>query len=291
MKLTSADLFTLAKTAKKAAQEAGHFIAQAAKKTVATEFKPAGSSPASQVVTEVDRHAQEIILEVLRPTLGAYQLGLLTEESPDDHSRFERDYFWCVDPLDGTLSFTQTIPGYAVSIALVSKLGVPQIGVVFDPVKAILYHAVKGQGAFIDGQPWVKTSKKTNLLTCLCDPSFQHHPTYAATLSALEQVVHEMGFSGFDVIVNAGAVMNAVSVLEQAPACYFKLPKPQEGGGSLWDFAATACIFAEVGSVASDISGNPIKLNNKDSTFMNHHGVLYASDQALAKSLIKHLPV
>lgn len=76
--------------------------------------------------------------------------------------------------------------------------------------------------------------------------------------------------------------MNACHVLERAPGCHFKFPKPQEGGGSLWDYAATACLFREASAVASDAHGDPLDLNRADSTFMNHRGALYATDSALA---------
>jgi len=80
--------------------------------------------------------------------------------------------------------------------------------------------------------------------------------------------------------------MNAIWVLENAPACYFKFPKPENGGGSLWDFAATACIFREVGAIASDIYGAPLDLNRPDSTFMNHRGILFTADHESAQRII-----
>jgi len=46
-----------------------------------------------------------------------------------------------------------------------------------------------------------------------------------------------------------GAAINAMQVLDNPPGFYFKFPKPQEGGGSLWDFAASAAIFNECGAV------------------------------------------
>jgi 3'-phosphoadenosine 5'-phosphosulfate (PAPS) 3'-phosphatase len=68
---------------------------------------------------------------------------------------------------------------------------------------------------------------------------------------------------------------------------YFKLPKAEEGGGSLWDFAATAALFSELGYVASDFYGEPLDLNRADSTFMNHRGVLFATDYSLAIEIQK----
>ena len=94
----------------------------------------------------------------------------------------------------------------------------------------------------------------------------------------------------------AGAVMNAMSVIECAvmekqnpqhnAACYIKLPKPQLGGGSLWDFSATACLATATNIWFSDIHGNPLDLNRHDSNYMNHQGVLYVSEQHLARRLI-----
>lgn len=79
--------------------------------------------------------------------------------------------------------------------------------------------------------------------------------------------------------------MNACWVLEQSPACYFKFPKPENGGGSLWDFAATACLFNQAKAQASDIYGQPLDLNRPDSTFMNHRGILFCTDNDLAQQI------
>ena len=74
---------------------------------IVVKNKPSGSSRASQIVTEVDLMSQEMILKHIHPTCEEYDLGLLIEESNDDLSRFEKDYFWCIDPLDGTLPFVE----------------------------------------------------------------------------------------------------------------------------------------------------------------------------------------
>jgi fructose-1,6-bisphosphatase/inositol monophosphatase family enzyme len=56
-----------------------------------------------------------------------------------------------------------------------------------------------------------------------------------------------------------------------------KLPKKENGGGSIWDFAATACIYQELGLPATNFEGGRLDLNRKDSTFMNKEGVFYAN--------------
>ena len=56
-----------------------------------------------------------------------------------------------------------------------------------------------------------------------------------------------------------------------------KFPKKEIGGGSIWDFAATACIYQELGLTATNFGGGRLDLNRKDGTFMNHEGVFYAN--------------
>jgi len=287
MHLNETDLMTLAGIAAAAAQEAGALIAQHNGSEVAVQYKEGGESLTSQVVTEVDELSQAIILKHLLPTCAAYDLALLTEEQSDDGSRLEKDAFWCIDPLDGTLPFTESIPGYAVSIALVARDGTPLIGVVYDPSTGTQYQAVQGQGALRDGEPWtLPPSSEAAPLSFISDRSIVSHPQFDTALAQLQVLASELGQDGLQTTLTGGAVMNALWVLERAPACYFKFPKPQAGGGSLWDYAATACIYAELGAWCSAFNGQPLDLNRADSTFMNHRGVLVASDRALGQALL-----
>ena len=227
-------LEALCEIAVKAAREAGQMIRERAQSDFEVEHKDSGSHPASQVVTEVDLKAQKIILEHVHPTLGDYDLGLLTEEETDDGSRFEKSHFWCIDPMDGTLNFVEGRPGYCVSIALVSQAGTPCLGVVYDPVGDVLYQAVKGGGAMRNGVPWEPAPVNA-------DTSFEVIPPAPEGLKAAAENIE-------------GAVMSALRVLERAPACFVKRPKMEEGGGCLWDYAATACVFQEVGAYVADYS-------------------------------------
>lgn len=285
MKLTPTILETLCQTAITAAKNAGQLINEYTGKNVEVKNKKAADSLAAQVVTEVDVKAQNVILKILAPTLKKYDLALLTEESPDDKSRFEKNYFWCIDPMDGTLAFTEKKPGYAVSIALVSKNGEPVIGVVYDPVTNILYHALKGKGTFRNELPWQPELSAQNkpCFTLHMDRTFSDFKYYNNFISELKDMLNEMNISKLHIQHKAGGVLNAIWSIDQAPGCYFKLPKATPGGGSLWDFAATACIFKEAGAYAQSFDGSPLDLNRLDSTFMNHKGVIYSSDRKIAR--------
>ncbi len=258
-----------------AATGAGQMISQTRPKKIRRDKE--GDNLASQMLTEVDGQAQELILRTLEPTFAQYDLALLTEESPDDGSRMEKDYFWCIDPIDGTLPYIEGVPGYAVSIALVSRSGDAVIGVVYDPVEHTLYHAVQGQGAFRNGKKWtmepsLAASGQVNIIT---DRSVADYPYCGEVAQKLNASVKGQG----------GAVMNALWCLENPPACYFKFPKPQKGGGCFWDYAATACIYKEFGAAVSDMSGKPMHLNAA-SIYLNPHGILYATHAELARRVI-----
>lgn len=284
MKLTAEHLRELTETAIQAARKAGALIAEYSNRPLNVQQKEGAESLASQVLTEVDGLSQELILQILQPSCEQFDLALLTEESEDDRSRFDKDYFWCIDPLDGTLSFIEQTPGYAVCIALVTRSGVPVIGVVHDPVEQTTYHATKGHGAFRNYQPWLpKTSGRT--LNMIADRSFFKQANRDAILSGLNEIAASMGLDGVETGMHGGAATNACWLIENGPACYFKFPKPGNGGGSLWDFAATACICAEAGAAVSDIHGKPLDLNRADSTFMNHNGILFASPPELAPQI------
>jgi myo-inositol-1(or 4)-monophosphatase len=284
-----------------AARAAGSIIAEHAARAEGEDGWPGevklkqeqGASLAASVLTEVDALAQQEILERLAPSRERWGLGLLAEESVDDLSRLRAEAFWCVDPLDGTLPFIEGKAGYAVSVALVGRDGVPLLGVVFDPVKKRLYHALRGGGAYRDEQRWqaspLPRSHIDRPLALFTDRSFAQHPRFGEITAALEKLARQRGRPGLEIHATAGAVMNACSTLERPPACYFKLPKATPGGGNLWDYAATACIACEHGASASDCRGKPLDLNNPQTVMMNHCGICYASNPELAEHLLTQL--
>tara|TARA_Y100000589_G_scaffold302133_1_gene313480 strand:+ start:575 stop:1438 length:864 start_codon:yes stop_codon:yes gene_type:complete len=278
------DLEALTREASQAALEAGEIIRSHQNRDVDVVHKEGGDTYASQVVTEVDRKAQDAILQVLGPTCEELDLAVLTEESEDDHGRLEKDFFWCIDPMDGTLPFIRREPGYSVSIGLVAKDGSPRIGVVYDPVHDVLWQATKGEGILRNGEPWT-LDVSSEELTFTYDRSFADHPERDRVLQELEDYAHSNGLKKLVATQFGGAVINACHALENGPGCHFKFAKPQEGGGSLWDYAATACLFEEAGAVVSDVHGQPLDLNRSDSTFMNHRGAVYATDENLAQRI------
>lgn len=292
MTLSLSQLQQLLALATEAAIKAGRYIAAFDRSQLEVGHKAAGNSLSSQVVTQVDLDSQAIILDVLRPSIEQYDLAVLSEENASEdnvsgHERFRKAYFWCIDPLDGTLPFIEGTDGFAVSIALVEQSGRPVIGVVHNPATGDSYQAINHQpqtgsdtlsGVVLKNEkPWQVLAENDHF-TLYIDRSFKKDPRYLQCIELLESFVRQQGYNRLDIVDTCGAVMNAIGVLENAPACYLKLPKAEKGGGSLWDFAATAAIFqASATARVGDIAGQPLDLNRSDSNFMNHRGALYVS--------------
>ncbi len=276
-------LSNLTKLAIEAAQEAGEFIEKANRNELVVQHKDSGENLASQVVTQIDKQAQDIILSKLEASIKEFSFGLLTEELPDDQSRFSSDFFWCIDPLDGTLSFINNEPGYSVSIALVSKNGSSVIGVVYDPQSKKTYHAFSEGGCFIDNKKL--DNRPQAKFTWVYDRNFEKHVDFKKFEKNLHIVSGDLNCSTTQTRSRAGAVLSACWVLENSPACYFKPAKESVGGGSVWDFAATQCLFQEFNSPCTDTLGKPLDLNPKSWTYMNKKGVFFFTDDKIKKAL------
>ena len=270
------DLLNLTNIAIKAALSAGKIIQQHMNDDILVEEKVGGTSYASQVVTAVDKACEKAIITHLLPTCEALGIALLSEETEDDGSRFQKDFFWCIDPLDGTLPFVEKRPGFSVSIALIAKDGTPYLGVIYDPSTNNLYHAIKGKGVFKNHELW-KIKQTNNYLTYVTDRQLRDSPRVREIEKLLKEKMVQLGLKEVKEMAGAGAVLNGIRVLEHGPACMLKFPKKENGGGSIWDFAATACIYQELGLTATNFAGGKLDLNRTDGIFMNHEGVFYAN--------------
>ena len=100
-------------------------------------------------LTRADRAAHDVISNILMEASSSVTPHLLSEEgkSIPYEERKNWEYFWLVDPLDGTKEFINRNGEFTVNIALIHK-DTPVVGVVYVPVKQTLYFAAKGVGGY-----------------------------------------------------------------------------------------------------------------------------------------------
>jgi fructose-1,6-bisphosphatase/inositol monophosphatase family enzyme len=269
----SIDIEILLQLAKNAATKAGAYILTEFKKKHEIRVKDESMSAASQVVSEVDIQAQNIILESLKLVVFP-NIGLLSEEMDFDQSRFTKPYFWCIDPMDGSLPFLEGKPGFSVAIALLDKTGEPILSVVYDPLNQNMYHAIKNKGAFLNDL-FFEIPSPGNSFTLFCDRSLMK----SNDRDLIVQELTKESQLEVKLVAEAGAVMNALSVLHHPPAAYIKPTKFQKGGGGLWDFAATVLFYRELGLNPTNYYGEPLDLNPKSTVYFNNQGIRYYWDK------------
>lgn len=102
-------------------------------------------------LTEADTKSNEIICEALEKLYP--EIPMLSEENKElaYEDRKDWEYYWCIDPIDGTKEFIKKNDEFTVNIALTHN-DTPVLGVVYAPAIDKMYISKKGEGAFLNGQ-------------------------------------------------------------------------------------------------------------------------------------------
>ena len=98
-------------------------------------------------VTEADNAAEKIILRELHRL--APEILVISEESPESHSKVSKGKFFLVDPLDGTKEFLKRDGkgSFTVNIGLIDNHK-PVMGIVYAPALERLFFGVQNFGAW-----------------------------------------------------------------------------------------------------------------------------------------------
>lgn len=236
-------------TAIKAARKAGSIINRASldldKLTVERKRH-------NDFVSEVDRGAEQAIIEILHDAYPDHEI--LAEESglSVGKGKTSSEYQWIIDPLDGTTNFLHGFPQYAVSIALTKK-GILDQAVVFDPTRNELFTASKGAGAFLNDRR-LRVSKTKELADALIGTGFpyrdfSHLGPYMAMFRELTQK-------------SAGLRRPGAASLDLAYVASGRYDGFFEIGLAPWDMAAGALLITESGGLVGDTSGEQDFLNS-----------------------------
>lgn len=224
----------------KAARAAGSIINRAA---LDLDVLKVGSKGPNDFVTEVDRAAEQAIIETLLEAYPGH--GILAEESGREHGSRDSEFVWIIDPLDGTTNFLHGFPVYAVSIALAHR-GVVQQAVVYDPTRNDLFYASRGRGAYLNDRR-LRVSKRTRLSDSLVGTGFPFRKgdNFKRYVKMFEEVMQSC----------AGLRRPGAAALD---LCYVAAGHYDgffETGLSPWDIAAGSLIITEAGGLIGNFTG------------------------------------
>jgi myo-inositol-1(or 4)-monophosphatase len=106
------------------------------------------------VTTSTDKKIEKDFFEFVQKNFP--ETGFKGEEFQELNK--EGEYYWMIDPIDGTKFYAAEIPFWTVTVALVYK-DEPVVGIIYNPVSNQLYSAIKGKGAYLNGKQIHVTSE------------------------------------------------------------------------------------------------------------------------------------
>ena len=104
-------------------------------------------SDANDLLTKYDVKVNNIILKHLESKYP--KISIISEEAPRIIKK--SDYFFVVDPIDGTRNFVRNIPVFFTGISLVESEKTI-LTVTYNPIEKNLFYAIKNKGAFLNGK-------------------------------------------------------------------------------------------------------------------------------------------
>ena len=209
----------------------------------------------NNLVTEVDKLAEDKIIKVIRATFPAH--SIISEEVGELIK--PSDYQWIIDPIDGTVNFAHGIPICCVSIGLLYQDELI-MGTVFNPMMNELFFAEKGKGATLNGKP-IGVSSKSDFNTAFLVTGFPYnwpdgpeHPIKVFEKLILEGLpIRRLGSAAIDLCwVACGRFDGFWEYNLQA-----------------WDVAAGYLIVQEAGGKITDFDGAPANVFTKQTLATN----------------------
>ncbi|MGQ9801542.1 MAG: 3'(2'),5'-bisphosphate nucleotidase CysQ family protein [Candidatus Saccharicenans sp.] len=246
-------------------------------------------------VTEADRASNRILSDGLMKLWP--DVPILSEESQeipyDVRKKFE--YFWLLDPLDGTREFLKRNGEFTINLALIHRTRAVA-GFISVPCKGLIYYAIKGEGAYrmeeIKGAEQ-KENKETvgketlGINTGITKPDFDNNKTDQSelarfTVSKLEAARFSLNEPGLTVVasrshfdpaikefieqlnnprlVSVGSSLKFMLLAEGRAHLYPRLGRTME-----WDTAAGQAILEEAGGQVLEFSTRLPLTYNKES--------------------------
>jgi myo-inositol-1(or 4)-monophosphatase len=246
------DYQKILKTALLAAEKAGVYLKETFTRRPKIEFKGK-----IDLVTERDRKSQEIIYEIVEKEFPGH--SILGEE--DLNVEKDKELLWLIDPLDGTTNYAHSLPIFSVSIAFLEQ-GETKAGVVYNPMLEEMFHAVRGEGAFLNRKK-IEVSGAKDIREAVLATGFPYDRR-ESKLNNLDnfkkfllntRAIRRFGSAAIDLSYLAAGRFDGFWELKLSP----------------WDTAAALLLVKEAGGKITDFSGNPFNPFMKECLASNGH--------------------
>ena len=202
-----------------------------------------------ELVTQADLKADKLICDRLKVAFPDH--AILSEESSPQLQEVWNlsELVWIIDPIDGTVNYAHGHNQSAVSIAYCES-GQITLGVVYNPFTNEMFHAVAGEGAYLNNTP-IEVAGETELNRAIIATGFPYvKDDIAAMVERVGRVlthcadIRRLGSAALDICWLAAGRLDGY---------YESL--------SLWDFAAARLIALEAGATCGHFSEVPVGID------------------------------
>ena len=193
------------------------------------------TKPDQTLLTPADLEIESFLAERFRATFPTHHL--IGEEGTRDHTGQPSPYLWAIDPLDGTTTFVQGLPGWGISIGLLYQ-GQPSFGLFYMPLLDDLTYTSGDDEVYCNERSQKGSIKAEWGQKGFLAVSAGAHQDFQLDVPRIQT----MGSAGANLIYTAcGSASGAL------------IPKAR-----LWDLVAGAAILARAGGDVRYLSGKQI---------------------------------
>lgn len=191
------------------------------------------------IVTIADTEINNYLIQKVKETFPTHSVD------GEEEQFGKSNYVWVCDPVDGTAMFARHIPVAVFSLALVID-GKPIVGVICDPFTDSMYTAIKGKGAYKNGQ-------KISVSDITLDDkrSVSHYDMFAKSEYNIYETIEELGKRTY--FVSIGSIARAGMCVATGDLNIAIFPGTEHKN---CDVAAVKVIVEEAGGVVTDLFGN-----------------------------------
>lgn len=222
------------------------------------------------------------IVTIADKEINSYLIKKVKERYPDHSVDGEEEtfgkskYVWVCDPIDGTAMYARHIPVAVFSLALVID-GIPNLGVVYDPFTDSLYTAIKGKGAYKNGNQINVNNYELEDKKSVC-----HYDYWTNAEFKILKVIEELSKKTY--FIGVGSIIRACMCVASGDFTLAIFPGTKHKN---CDIAAVKVIVEEAGGKVTDLFGNEQRYDTSINGAIISNGKVHNEVINLTKKLIK----
>jgi myo-inositol-1(or 4)-monophosphatase len=242
--------------AKEWVKEAGNKIRLSFDKTLDIQTK----SDPNDLVTNIDKETEQFFISKIRENFPDHRI--LGEEGFGDDVRNLEGIVWLIDPIDGTMNFIHQQRNFAISLGVYEN-GLGRIGLVYDVVHDELYHAIRGNGAYMNDKrlpilkevPVIEAIIALNATWVMENKRIDHNLLIPLVKKA--RGTRSYGTAALEMVFVATGRVDAYLSMRLSP----------------WDYGGGTVIVEELGGIVTNLRGEKLDFLNQDSVFVAKPGL------------------